>query len=81
MIWRCQLEVSGWVGGDRVTCGLEEVQEQDTFKGQDFERWSVCLDVRFHLHADVELHHSENTNGQDHVLDDDNPEVRKGRTE
>lgn len=39
------------------------------------------LDVRLHVHADVELQYCENTDGQCHVLDDDNIEVGECRLE
>lgn len=33
------------------------------------------LDVRLHVHANIELQYGEDTDGQDHILDDDNIEV------
>ena len=37
----------------------------------------MSLDVRFHVHANVELHHGKDTDWEDDVLDDDHPKVRK----
>lgn len=60
-----------------ATYSLQKVQKQDAFERQNFESWVVSFDVRFHVHADVELHHGEDTDGEDDVLDDDDPKVRK----
>ena len=60
-----------------ATYSLQKVQKQDPFERQNFEGWVMSLDVRFHVHADVELHHREDTDWEDDVLDDDDPKVAK----